>query len=69
MSSQHRAKQTNTGAINMIIDKNNEGAWRIAESVNGYLETKVYYFSNKKDAVRNFKQFIKELKQPKKQEQ
>jgi hypothetical protein len=29
----------------MTIDKNLEGAWRICENINGYLETQVYYFS------------------------
>ncbi len=28
----------------MTIDKNAEGAWRICENINGYLETQVYYF-------------------------
>ena len=31
----------------MTIDKNNEGAWRICENINGYLETQVYYFYTK----------------------
>jgi hypothetical protein len=46
----------------MIIDRNNEGAWRIIEDVNGYLETQVYYFSTKKEAVRKFKEYVKQLK-------
>ena len=43
----------------MIIDKNNEGAWRISETINGYLETMIYYFSTKREAIRLFKQFKK----------
>ena len=46
----------------MIIDKNNEGAWRITETINGYLETKVYYFYTKKEAIKKFNQFKKERK-------
>jgi hypothetical protein len=46
----------------MIIDKNNEGAWRISDSINGYLETKVYYFYTKKEAVKLFNQFKKLMK-------
>ena len=37
----------------MTIDKNNEGAWRICENINGYLETQVYYFYTKKDAIKS----------------
>ena len=43
----------------MLIDKNNEGAWRISETINGYFETMVYYFSTKQEAIRKFKQFKK----------
>ena len=46
----------------MLIDKNNEGAWRICENINGYLETKVYYFSTKAYAIKQFRQFKKGLK-------
>jgi hypothetical protein len=35
----------------MTIDKNLEGAWRICENINGYLETQVYYFYTKKEAM------------------
>ena len=45
----------------MTIDKNNEGAWRICENINGYLETKVYYFYTKKDAMKNFREYKKNL--------
>ena len=45
----------------MTIDKNNEGAWRICENINGYLETKVYYFYTKKDAIKKFKEYKKNL--------
>ena len=46
----------------MVIDKNNEGAWRISETINGYLKTKIYYFYNKKDAIKLFKKYKKEVK-------
>ena len=45
----------------MTIDKNNEGAWRICENINGYLETQVYYFYTKKDAIKKFKEYKKNL--------
>jgi hypothetical protein len=41
----------------MTIDKNLEGAWRICENINGYLETQVYYFYTKKDAIKKFRQY------------
>jgi hypothetical protein len=43
----------------MIIDKNREGAWRITDIVNGYLETRVYYFYTKKEALKKFKEEFK----------
>ena len=46
----------------MIIDKNNEGAWRISDIINVYWETKVYYFYTKKDAIKLFRKFRKGLK-------
>lgn len=46
----------------MIVDKNNEGAWRISDTINGYLETQVYYFYTKKEAIKLFRKFRKELK-------
>jgi hypothetical protein len=52
----------------MIIDKNNEGAWRISDSINGYLETKVYYFYTKKEAIKLFNQFKKLMKRQEKVE-
>ena len=45
----------------MTIDKNNEGAWRICENINGYLETQVYYFYTKKDAIKKFREYKKNL--------
>jgi hypothetical protein len=48
----------------MTIDKNLEGAWRICENINGYLETQVYYFYTKKDAIKKFKEYKKKLNQP-----
>jgi hypothetical protein len=46
----------------MIIDKNKEGAWRISETINGYLKTKVYYFYTKKDAIKLFRKYRREIK-------
>jgi hypothetical protein len=46
----------------MIIDKNREGAWRICETINGYLETKVYYFYTKKEAIKLFREYRRKLK-------
>jgi hypothetical protein len=46
----------------MIIDKNNEGAWRICETINGYFETKVYYFYTKKEAIKLFIEYRRKLK-------
>ena len=45
----------------MTIDKNNEGAWRICENINGYLETQVYYFYTKKDAIKKFREHKKAI--------
>ena len=44
----------------MIIDKNNEGAWRISDIVAGYWVTKVYYFYTKKEAIKMFRMFRKD---------
>ena len=46
----------------MTIDKNLEGAWRICENINGYLETQVYYFYTKAEAIKKFNQFKKGVK-------
>ena len=46
--------------IKMIIDKNNEGAWRISDIVAGYWVTKVYYFYTKKEAIKMFRMFRKD---------
>ena len=46
----------------MIIDKNREGAWRICENINGYLETKVYYFYTKKESIKLFREYRRKLK-------
>ena len=46
----------------MIIDKNSKGAWRICETINGYFETKVYYFYTKKEAIKLFREYRRKLK-------
>jgi len=46
----------------MIIDKNNEGAWRISDIINGYWESQVYYFYTKAEALKKFRAFRKGLK-------
>lgn len=37
--------------VDLSIDKNSEGAWRISALVNGYLMTRRYYFHTKTEAV------------------
>ena len=46
----------------MTIDKNAEGVWRICENINGHLETQVYYFYTKAEAIKKFNQFKKGVK-------
>ena len=45
------------------IDKNMEGAWRLSafvgEGAGEYLFTRSYYFYNKREAIRQFKEDIK----------
>ena len=52
--------------MNLSIDKNAEGAWRLSafvgEGINEYLLTKTYYFYTKAQAIKQFKQDIKEAK-------
>jgi hypothetical protein len=43
----------------MLIDKNKEGAWRIKDIINGYWETRLYYFYTKKEALELFKEEFK----------
>lgn len=43
----------------MLIDKNKEGAWRIVDIIDGYSETRVYYFYTKKEALKLFKEEFK----------
>jgi hypothetical protein len=40
----------------MIIDKNNQGAWRISDIINGYWVTEVYYFYTKRNAIKLYKE-------------
>ena len=46
------------------IDKNAEGAWRLSafvgEGIDEYLLTKTYYFYTKKEAIKLFKEEIKQ---------
>lgn len=48
------------------IDRNREGAWRISgwvgEGIDEYLLTKTYYFYTKREAIRLFKEQIKNNK-------
>ena len=48
-------KERKKGA-SMTVDKNREGAWRITDIVNGYWETRVYYFYTKQEALKKFKE-------------
>ena len=49
----------------MIIDKNREGAWRIADIIKGYWHTQVYYFYTKKDAIKLFRKYRRDVKNEK----
>ena len=49
----------------MIIEKNYQGAWVIRETINGFLETQVYFFYTKKEAIKLFRKFRKEKKNEK----
>ena len=49
----------------MIIEKNYQGAWVIRETINGFLETLVYFFYTKKEAIKLFRKFRKEKKNEK----
>ena len=55
-------KEKKKKGICMIIDKNNEGAWRISDIINGYWESRVYYFYTKAEAIKKFRAFRKGLK-------
>lgn len=44
----------------MIIEKNREGAYVISDIVSGYLVTRSYYGHTKRDAVRLFRQYVRE---------
>ena len=46
----------------MIIEQNKNGAWVISELIKGYWETRVYYFYNKKEAIKKFKLEMRYLK-------
>lgn len=50
----------------LSIDKNAEGAWRLStfvgEGIYEYTFTKTYYFYTKAQAIKQFKQDIKEAK-------
>lgn len=52
--------------MDITIDKNSEGAWRLSafvgEGINQYLMTKTYYFYTKADAIKKFKIDLKEVK-------
>lgn len=44
----------------MIIERNYEGAWVISDIVAGYWVTRKFYGYTKREAVRLFKQYLKE---------
>jgi hypothetical protein len=46
----------------MNIYQNDNGSWVCYESVNGELVTMVYYFTSKRDAMRQFRREIREMK-------
>ena len=46
----------------MIIEKNKYGAYVISDIVKGYWIDQVYYFYTKKEAIKQFRQYRKKLK-------
>ena len=46
----------------MTIEKQSNGSLLISDIVNGYYVKKVYYFYSKKEAMKLFKEYIKQEK-------
>jgi hypothetical protein len=47
---------------NMTIERQGNGSLLISDIVNGYYVKKVYYFYSKKEAIKLFREYIKEEK-------
>jgi hypothetical protein len=52
----------NKGERNMTIERQGNGSLLISDIVNGYYVKKVYYFYSKKEAIKLFREYIKEEK-------
>jgi hypothetical protein len=46
----------------MTVERQNNGSLLISDIVNGYYVKKVYYFYSKKEAMKLFREYIKEVK-------
>jgi hypothetical protein len=46
----------------MTIERQGNGSLLISDIVNGYYVKKVYYFYSKKEAIKLFREYIKEVK-------
>jgi hypothetical protein len=53
---------TNEGERNMTIERQHNGSLLISDIVNGYYVKKVYYFYSKKEAMKLFREYIKQEK-------
>jgi len=46
----------------MTVEKQHNGSFLISDIVNGYYVKKVYYFYSKKEAMKLFREYIKQEK-------
>jgi hypothetical protein len=46
----------------MTVERQSNGSLLISDIVNGYYVKKVYYFYSKKEAMKLFREYIKEVK-------
>ena len=51
----------NEGERNMIIERQSNGSLLISDIVDGYWIKKVYYFYSKKEAIKLFREYRKEM--------
>lgn len=45
--------------LDPIIERNNQGAWVVSDTIGGYWVTRQYYYYTKREALRLFKQEFK----------
>ena len=45
----------------MIVERQHNGSLLISDIVNGYFVRKVYYFYSKKEAMKLFREYLKEV--------